>query len=195
MAGNGTKQTLAEARARLEAALERNPDSIADAHERLVDVAKASRALLAALKAAEVGPVSPIDELVRNIAARKAEILNDFAEAYLAETGLKPSEVELCETRGPLGFSWKFRRREESPLPSDVGLLKWKLKQFRVWGTDECQTCETGRVTLFIANTQCMSCNPESYTVPKELTEPPCGVTLTTKSLSPTDAKDEGNDA
>jgi hypothetical protein len=55
MAGNGTKQTLAEARARLEAALERNPDSIADAHERLVDVAKASRALLAALKAAEVG--------------------------------------------------------------------------------------------------------------------------------------------
>ena len=36
-------------------------------------------------------------------------------------------------------------------------------KKFKVYGTDGCKSCETGRVTLFIANDECISCNPESY--------------------------------
>lgn len=42
-------------------------------------------------------------------------------------------------------------------------------KLFKFYGTDECKSCETGRVTLFIANEECMSCNPKSY----ERAEPP----------------------
>lgn len=30
-------------------------------------------------------------------------------------------------------------------------------------GTDGCKSCETGRVTMFIANDQCMECFPEGY--------------------------------
>lgn len=35
--------------------------------------------------------------------------------------------------------------------------------KIKPWGTDGCAACETGRVTLFIANTKCISCAPEEY--------------------------------
>jgi hypothetical protein len=36
-------------------------------------------------------------------------------------------------------------------------------KLFKFWGTDDCKSCETGRITLFVANEKCMSCDPDSY--------------------------------
>lgn len=35
--------------------------------------------------------------------------------------------------------------------------------KFRSWGTDSCSKCEEGRITLFISNDKCISCDPESY--------------------------------
>lgn len=34
---------------------------------------------------------------------------------------------------------------------------------FKFYGTTDCKSCETGRVTLFVANDECMMCNPDSY--------------------------------
>ena len=36
--------------------------------------------------------------------------------------------------------------------------------KFVLTGTDGCMTYETGRVTLFVANRQCIGCAPETYT-------------------------------
>lgn len=36
------------------------------------------------------------DEAYKIILAKRHEILDHFAKAYIAETGLKPSEIELC---------------------------------------------------------------------------------------------------
>jgi len=41
--------------------------------------------------------------------------------------------------------------------------LEWQLKQFKTWGTNNCNSCEGGRITLFYANGECTSCNPKSY--------------------------------
>lgn len=45
----------------------------------------------------------------------------------------------------------------------EIAKLKWQLSQFKVIGTDQCQSCEGGRVSLFMANQECISCNPTSY--------------------------------
>jgi len=37
------------------------------------------------------------------------------------------------------------------------------VMQFKTWGTDGCQSCETGRITLFVANTKCIQCDPKGY--------------------------------
>lgn len=37
-----------------------------------------------------------IEDMVKKLMEFRAEILEDFSKAYLAETGLLPSEVELC---------------------------------------------------------------------------------------------------
>ncbi len=47
--------------------------------------------------------------------------------------------------------------------------LKWKLSQFSVYGTDGCISCECGRVSLFIANEECMRCDPAGYEIPAAL--------------------------
>lgn len=36
------------------------------------------------------------EEAWKIILAKRHEILDHFAKAYIAETGLKPSEIELC---------------------------------------------------------------------------------------------------
>jgi hypothetical protein len=41
--------------------------------------------------------------------------------------------------------------------------LKAIVDKFKVHGTDGCRKCETGRVTMFIANENCIECDPESY--------------------------------
>ncbi len=48
----------------------------------------------------------------------------------------------------------------------EIRLLRWKLGQFKCCGTDGCRTCETGRVSLFVANERCRECAPETYKHP-----------------------------
>lgn len=62
-----------------------------------------------------------------------------------------------------------------------IDLLEWKLKQFQNYGTDGCAQCETGRVSLFIANPKCIRCDPESYEIPERFKE----ARLTTKEGKP----------
>jgi hypothetical protein len=45
----------------------------------------------------------------------------------------------------------------------EIARLKLILAKFKTYGTDGCKSCETGRVNLFMANDECISCNPESY--------------------------------
>lgn len=49
-----------------------------------------------------------------------------------------------------------------------AGRLETTLKKFKVWGTDGCRTCETGRITMFVANERCIQCDPEAYETPQE---------------------------
>lgn len=50
-----------------------------------------------------------------------------------------------------------------SQLEERLRVAESKLKRFSVYGTDGCSGCETGRVTLFIANKECIQCDPKSY--------------------------------
>jgi hypothetical protein len=61
--------------------------------------------------------MSEIETLIADIANRRAQILEDFTRAYLAETGLRPSECELCERRDGMTLRWYFRKRE-SDMPT-----------------------------------------------------------------------------
>ena len=51
----------------------------------------------------------------------------------------------------------------EAAMRGEIARLRHINKKFKVHGTDGCKSCEAGRVTLFIANDECISCNPESY--------------------------------
>lgn len=37
------------------------------------------------------------------------------------------------------------------------------LNGYKAWGTDGCKSCETGRITLFAWNTECITCDPKGY--------------------------------
>jgi len=57
----------------------------------------------------------------------------------------------------------EWKTPESAPTAAYVTWLKKTLNRFKVHGTDGCKTCDTGRVTLFIANEQCTECDPEGY--------------------------------
>ncbi len=61
--------------------------------------------------------MTAIDALVKTIIDKRSEILEDFARAYVAETGLLPSEIELCEQRQPDKIVYWFRRKEAIITP------------------------------------------------------------------------------
>jgi hypothetical protein len=67
MAGNDTKQTLPEARASLEAAIDEFQKAYDEEHQPLLmahEMKDAAQALLAALKAAELGEVEWVPEII-----------------------------------------------------------------------------------------------------------------------------------
>ena len=55
-----------------------------------------------------------IDKVIKEIGSKRAKILDDFARAYLAETGLKPSEVVLIEHQKEDKVMWFFSRKKEN---------------------------------------------------------------------------------
>jgi len=58
-------------------------------------------------------------DLVRDILNQRTQILEEFCQAYIAETGLMPSEIELCEVHRPDKITYFFRRREDVGVESD----------------------------------------------------------------------------
>jgi hypothetical protein len=46
---------------------------------------------------------------------------------------------------------------------SENARLRELLNRFKVFGTDDCSECETGRITLFYAEKKCIECDPDSY--------------------------------
>lgn len=54
----------------------------------------------------------------------------------------------------------KFAEMESAKV---IEKLKWQLEKFKPFGRDSCNSCESGRITVFYANAQCISCNPKSY--------------------------------
>lgn len=50
-----------------------------------------------------------------------------------------------------------------SQLEEKLRIAELKLSKFKVWGTDGCKSCEGGRITMFVANQECIQCNPQSY--------------------------------
>jgi predicted naringenin-chalcone synthase len=56
------------------------------------------------------------EEATKYLHDRKVEIIEQFAKAYLAETGLKPSEVELVTKQESTGMIietvYYFRKKE-----------------------------------------------------------------------------------
>lgn len=75
----------------------------------------------------------------------------------------EPKQVHPVKPHGDfIGFDWQMY------FPADfagqqVERLKAIVDMFEPWGSDECKSCETGRITLFVANKKCMACDPESY--------------------------------
>ncbi len=57
-----------------------------------------------------------IEELVSQIQAKRNQILEDFARAYVAETGLHPSECELCEQWQGDKMVWWFRKHQPTEV-------------------------------------------------------------------------------
>ena len=60
-----------------------------------------------------------VAEMVKVLAEKRTEILDHFSAAYLSETGLMPSEVELVCVEHPIDKDMKiihtyyFRRKDE----------------------------------------------------------------------------------
>lgn len=63
-----------------------------------------------------------IDDLMHKLSTKQAEILDNFAEAYLAETRLRPSEVEMVaymdrtDRSGEIRHVWFFRKRDHDRI-------------------------------------------------------------------------------
>lgn len=53
-----------------------------------------------------------LNEILEEIRRNRAQILEDFTRAYIAETGLPPTQIELCEQRDGAMTRWFFRKRE-----------------------------------------------------------------------------------
>jgi len=98
-----------------------------------------------------------------DIRDKRREALN----AATAEPSSKPAEsVEKYSKVNPV-----YRNSLTSPeaTGSVEAVLRWKLSQFKPYGADDCKTCDSGRVTLFIANERCIFCAPDTYEMPKDL--------------------------
>lgn len=63
-------------------------------------------------------PIS-VEEATKYLAEKRNEILEAFSKAYLAETGLMPSEIELVAEQNPMTFDkietiYYFRKKTDA---------------------------------------------------------------------------------
>jgi hypothetical protein len=54
-----------------------------------------------------------IEKKLKQIANKRNKILEQFTKAYLAETGLKPSEIMLVQSFSPTEVKWWFEKKGE----------------------------------------------------------------------------------
>lgn len=40
--------------------------------------------------------------------------------------------------------------------------------EYKIWGTDGCKSCDTGRITLFVRSSECVGCQHSNPSEPKE---------------------------
>jgi len=66
------------------------------------------------------------EEYVKLSAKKNAEIVENFARAYLAETGLKPSEVVMVSTMEGTSWSAYFRPKTEKERQMECSLSREK---------------------------------------------------------------------
>lgn len=53
-----------------------------------------------------------MDKILADVASKRFQILEDFTKAYVAETGLHPSECEMVEWRkSQTEIVWFFRKK------------------------------------------------------------------------------------
>lgn len=84
--------------------------------------------------------------------------------------------IEICGGDDSIEFSTAdtlpennycyISEREHKATVAERDRLKWIVEQYKVWGTNQCNSCEYGRITLFYANGECTECNPASYENP-----------------------------
>jgi hypothetical protein len=95
----------------------------------------------------------------------EAELVGEEA-LYVPKALLKAKDeeiakaIELLKNHKP---TMDAAEAKIEALEKELAKRTWQLKQFKFSGTDGCETCETGRVDFYIANTRCHSCDPDGY--------------------------------
>ncbi len=123
----------------------------------------------------------PADELKAKIDAHEE---TGLGELVLSATHPKPRQPSPEPYLGCMRHMWtddgtegcpSCARESEAPRPfltapavieglrAEMERLKAVREAFKFYGTTGCAECENGRVTLFVANDKCISCDPQSY--------------------------------
>lgn len=111
------------------------------------------------------------------------EMLRD-KNAARAHTPKAAESGEFPEAEFPMDSftSWLGGQTFDDQMEAEIAIAQWawrkalasrpkaegvtaEVKHFKFWGTDGCKSCDTGRITLFVANEKCTVCDPESYRV------------------------------
>lgn len=85
-----------------------------------------------------IGKPKTTAETVAEVMNRRQSILEQFTQAYVAETGLMPSQINLVERRTQEGFEWRFEPTHpaqksvyEMNLEDEIETLRQCLNSFR----------------------------------------------------------------
>jgi hypothetical protein len=77
---------------------------------------------------------------------------------------LDAKDAELEKLRGEVNqVNWDAMKTKLSLQRDRIASLESALNSYKVYGTDGCRKCETGRITLFYHTEKCIRCAPEDY--------------------------------
>lgn len=72
---------------------------------------------------------APLEKIAMLTIEQRRQLIADFGKAYLAETGLFPSEIVLCEKKTDKGMEWFFRRKGEVEFAHQLQEQERELKE------------------------------------------------------------------
>ncbi len=97
----------------------------------------------------------------------EAETLGNIQAKTLHERGASADVCQWAKDTVIFVYGEAIRWRDQNPAQlrphAPNGGVIADPKFFKFYGSADCKSCETGRVTLFVANDECMECNPDSY--------------------------------